>query len=206
MLVMPPLPYLDNALEPHISAEVIKYHYYKHTKKYYDVTSGLIEGTTFEGMDLVDMINKDTMIRMDTKLFNNASQAWNHTFFWEGLTPSTQSGNPSTVLAHAIDEQFGSYDDFMTQLVDKANKTFGSSWVWVVYKGGRLAIKATPNATSPLTEPGCAPIWCMDCWEHAWYLDYKDDKLSYIKACTSVINWEVVNQRFTAAEANMRSK
>lgn len=196
MFEMPELQYAEDALEPHISAEVIKYHYHKHTKKYFDTANELAKGTVFEGKDLQDVINKDTMIRMDTKLFNNVSQAWNHAFYWKCLTPASQSGNPSDKLKTALEEHFGSMEEFTKLFADKATKFFGSGWCWLVLKDGRLTIKTTPNAGSPLTEKGAIPLLTCDVWEHAHYLQYPADRAAYVKAFKNVINWEFVSKNF----------
>lgn len=202
MFEMQPLKYAEDALEPHISAEVIKYHYHKHTAKYFEKANELAKGTLFAGKTIDDIISKDTMIRMDTALFNNLSQAWNHTFYWDCLTPASQSGNPSDRLADAITEQYGSLETFANEFEDKAAKFFGSGWCWLVFKDNRLSIKTTPNATSPLTERGAVPLLVCDVWEHAHYLQYPADRAAYIKAFMHVINWDFVSANFDKALAS----
>lgn len=196
MFEMPELEYAEDALEPHISAEVIKYHYHKHTQKYFDTANELVKGTVFEGRDLQDVINKDTMIRMDTKLFNNVSQAWNHAFYWKCLTPASSSGKPSEALESAINDDFGSFDEFVKKFTDKSNKFFASGWCWLVLKDGRLTIKTTPNATSPLTEKDAIPLLVCDLWEHAHYLQHPADRAAYVKGFMNVINWGFVSKNF----------
>jgi superoxide dismutase, Fe-Mn family len=200
MFEMLKLEYAEDALEPHISAEVIKYHYHKHTQKYFDTANELAKGTVFEGKDLRDVINKDTMIRMETKLFNNVSQAWNHAFYWKCLTPASSSGKPSEALEKAMVEHFGSVEEFSKEFADKATKYFGSGWCWLVWKDGRLVIKTTPNATSPLTEKDAKPLLGCDVWEHAHYLQYPADRAAYVKAFMNVINWDFVNKNFEEAQ------
>jgi superoxide dismutase, Fe-Mn family len=203
MFEMPTLEYAEDALEPHINAEVIKHHYHKHTKKYFDTSNELVKGTVFEGDDLQAVINKDTMIRMDTKLFNNVSQAFNHAFYWKCLTPASSSGNPSDTLKLAIEEHFGSFDEFVKKFTDKATKFFGSGWCWLVLKDGRLTIKTTPNAVSPLTEKGAKPLLTCDLWEHAYLYqpEYFANRAAYVKAWWNVVNWSFVSENFENASS-----
>lgn len=194
-----PLQFADDALEPYISADTIKYHYYKHTKKYFDTSNALVKGTAYENKTLDDIVSKDTLMRMDSTLFNNVCQAWNHTFYWKCLTPASLSGKPSKLLDVAIREHFGSLDEFIKEFTDKAVKAFGSSWTWLLHKDDRLVIKLTPNAGSPLAETGSVPLFVIDGWEHAWYLDYQDEKVKYVKAFWNIINWNFVNEQFNIA-------
>lgn len=196
MFEMEKLKYAEDALEPHISADVIKYHYGKHTQKYFDTANDMAKGTVFEDKSLEDVIAKDTLLKMDSKLFNNVSQAWNHTFYWNCLTPASQSGNPSDKLSDALTEVFGSLDEFKKVFSDKATKFFGSGWCWLVLKDGALTIKTTPNANSPLTEKGAVPLLVCDVWEHAHYLQYPADRAAYVKAFWNVVNWEFVNENY----------
>lgn len=196
MFEMPKLKYAEDALEPHISAEVVKFHYHKHTQKYFDTANELIKGTVFADKSFEEVISKDSLLKMDSKLFNNVSQAWNHAFYWDCLTPASQSGNPSKELSDAFDETFGSFDEFVKVFTDKATKFFGSGWCWLVMKDGNLSIKTTPNANSPLTEKGATPLLTCDVWEHAHYLQYPADRAAYVKAFWNVVNWDFVNENY----------
>lgn len=196
---LPPLKFGESDLEPHISADTIKFHYGKHTKKYFETANTLAKGTVYENKTLDEVISKDTLLRMDTVLFNNVSQAWNHAFYWDCLTPASKSGKPSDKLLAAIDDAFDSYDNFVKLFEDKATKQFGSGWAWLVYKDGTLAIKGTPNAGSPMTDKGSVPLLTCDVWEHSYYLQYPADRMGYVKAWWNVVNWKVVNERFELA-------
>lgn len=199
MFELPPLPYADDALEPHISADTIKYHYYVHTKKYFSTASELAEGTVFEGKSLEHVISRQASIKMETALFNNVSQAWNHAFYWKCMTPAEKSGKPSEELGTLIDDQFGSFREFSATFVDAATKFFGSGWCWLVFKNNRLYVKTTPNANSPLTEHNTHPLLVCDVWEHAYYPQHPADRASYVKSFMEVINWDFVSSNFRKA-------
>lgn len=205
---MPELPYAHDALEPHMSEDVVKYHYDKHTAKYFDTVNKLIKGTIFEKSDnLSDLLTKNALMRGDTSLFNNAAQAWNHVFWWETLSPPADAGRPSEQLIDAIKQTFQSFDVFKAEFNEKANKHFGSGWVWVVYKNDKLYIKTTPNAGTPITEADTTPIMVCDLWEHAYYLQHPADKASYIDAMWNIYNWKVINERYSkAVRANEANK
>jgi Fe-Mn family superoxide dismutase len=196
---LPPLLYKQNALEPHIAADVVKFHYGKHTKKYFEVASELAKGTVFEGKPLNEILTKGSVIKMDTALFNNASQAWNHAFYWQCLVPASESGNPSQSLSTAIDKQFQSFEAFKKEFTDKATKFFGSGWAWVVFKDGHIQIKTTPNAGNPLSETSSVPLLVCDLWEHAYYLQHPADRAAYITAWWNVVNWSFVSENFQEA-------
>jgi superoxide dismutase, Fe-Mn family len=196
---LPPLPYEQDALEPHLSADVVKYHYGKHTKKYFDVANELAKGTVFETQPLDHVISKDSVIRMGTALYNNVSQAWNHAFYWQCLCPESQSGDPSKQLVDAIIAQYQTFDKFKEEFDDKATKFFGSGWAWVMWKDNRIQIKTTPNAGSPLTERDTVPLLTCDLWEHAHYLQYPADRASYIKGFWNIVNWKFVSDNFKEA-------
>lgn len=196
---VPPLKFAEDALEPHISADTVRFHYGKHTKKYFEVANSLAKGTVYEDKTLEQVMTKDSLLRMESVLFNNVCQAWNHAFYWDCLTPPNKSGKPSDKLKSALDEAFGSYDDFVKKFEEKATKHFGSGWAWLVFKDGDLSIKTTPNAGSPLTDKGSIPLLTCDVWEHAYYLDYQNDRAGYVKKFWNVVNWEFVNERFERA-------
>jgi len=198
---MPALPYAKNALEPHLSKEVVEYHYDKHTRKYYDTANELAKDTMYARWDLEDIISKDLIKRVDSKFFNNVTQAFNHTFYWDGMTSSDSVGKPSDELKKAIDEKFGSYDKFVKQFVEKATGLFGSGWCWLVVYTGELQIKTTPNGGCPLTEDGVTLLLACDLWEHAHYLQYPADRAGYIDKWWNVVNWDKVNERYSKVRA-----
>jgi Fe-Mn family superoxide dismutase len=203
MFEMPKLPYAEDALEPYISSETISYHYGKHTKKYFDTTNELIKGTVFEKKvkTLDDLINKEGLLKVDSTLFNNACQAWNHAFYWNCLVPKDQSGKPSGAFQKECDRLFDNTENMQELFNAKATKHFGSGWAWLVVKRGELQIKITPNCATPLTEPDCTPLLVCDIWEHSWYLQYPADKPAYLKAFWNIVNWDLVNERYERATA-----
>ena len=165
---LPPLPYAKNALEPTISAETLEYHYGKHHQAYVTNLNNLIKGTEFENSPLEDII-----VKSSGGIFNNAAQVWNHTFYWNCLTPNG-SGAPSGELAAAIDKAFGSLEDFKKQFSQKAVTTFGSGWAWLVKnQDGSLSIESTSNADTPMTKGQKALLTCV-VWEHAYIVDYRN--------------------------------
>lgn len=197
----PPLKYAEDALAPHISKETVSYHYGKHTKKYFDTVNEMIKGTVYENKaTLSDLITKDTMVAMEAKLFNNACQAWNHQFYWACLTPADKSGEPSDDLMDQIEEDFGTFEEFKKKFGDLGDKQFGSGWAWLIWKDGKLIVKATPNGKNPLTDQGQTPLLTMDVWEHAYYLDYMNERPAYIKAFWNVVNWDYVSAQFAKAK------
>lgn len=196
--ILPPLPYAEDALAPHLTSDVVNLHYGKHTKKYFDVATELAEGTLFEDKPLEEVLTKGSVIKMGTMLFNNLAQAWNHSFYWQCLIPAKQSGKPSDALSTAINAQFESFDQFKEEFTDKATKFFGSGWIWLVYKDNRVQIKTTPNAGNPLSDANSIPLLVCDLWEHAYLYqsDYFADRAKYIKAWWNVVNWEFVSTNF----------
>lgn len=192
--------YATNALEPHLSKHQVSVHYDKHTAKYFDTVNKLIKGTVFEkSTDLVDLINKDTLVKADSVLFNNVCQAWNHVFYFSGLCPAERSGNPSEELMSAIETEFESLDAFKKKFSETATKLFGSGWCWLVYRDKKLVIKTTPNGGNPLTTDRMIPLMCFDVWEHAWYVDYTYDKHEYVEAMWNIINWNEISERYATA-------
>lgn len=187
---LPALPYEKNALEPHISAETLDFHYGKHHKTYVDKLNGLIPGTNFENMDLESIVKES-----DGGIFNNAAQIWNHTFYWNCLSP--KGGNqPTGDLAAAIDKAFGSFDAFKEKFTTTAINTFGSGWAWLVKKpSGELDLVSTSNAATPLTTDN-KPLLTCDVWEHAYYIDYRNARPKYMEAFWNLVNWEFVAQNF----------
>ena len=190
---LPPLPYADTALEPHISAETISFHYGKHHQTYVTNLNKLVAGTEFEQASLEEIIT-----RSEGGIFNNAAQIWNHTFYWNGLTPAASEG-PTGALLDAINAQFNSFDEFKAQFSNSAITNFGAGWTWLVKnKEGSLAIVNTSNAACPLTE-GQTPLLTCDVWEHAYYIDYRNARPKYLEAFWQLVNWEFVATNFTNA-------
>ncbi|GGA94765.1 superoxide dismutase [Fe] [Agarivorans gilvus] len=188
---LPELPYAQDALEPHISAETLSYHYGKHHNTYVVKLNGLIEGTELADKSLEEIIKSST-----GGIFNNAAQVWNHTFYWNCLAPNA-GGQPSGELAAAIDASFGSFDEFKAKFTDSAVNNFGSSWTWLVKNAdGSLAIVNTSNAATPLTDEGVTPLLTCDLWEHAYYIDYRNVRPDYLNAYWSLVNWDFVAKNF----------
>ena len=188
-IMQPALPYAENALEPVISAKTIGFHYGKHHKAYVDNVNKLIAGTGFEGLPLEDIIKKTAGKPEHAGIFNNAAQVWNHTFFWNSLTPKS-GGKPSEVLMKKIEESFGSLDNFLKELTEAAKTQFGSGWAWLVLDGKKLKVMKTPNAETPLTMD-VIPLLTIDVWEHAYYLDYQNKRPDYVTTVLDkIINWE----------------
>ncbi len=183
---LPKLPYAEDALEPHISAETLKFHYGKHHQTYVDKLNAGIKGTEHEDASLEDIIKK-----AKGGLFNAAAQVWNHTFYWNCLSPKG-GGAPKGEAAKAIEEAFGSFDKFKEEFTKCAVSAFGSGWAWLVRKAdGKLAIRSTQDAGCPLTD-GETPILTCDVWEHAYYIDYRNARPKYVEAFWNLANWEFV--------------
>jgi Fe-Mn family superoxide dismutase len=189
---LPPLPYAKDALEPHISAETLEFHYGKHHQTYVTNLNNLIVGTEFENLALEDIVKKSS-----GGIFNNAAQVWNHTFYWHSLSPAG-GGEPTGALAEAINNTFGSFAKFKEELSKTAITTFGSGWAWLVKNAdGGLALVSTSNAATPLTA-GQTPLLTIDVWEHAYYVDYRNLRPKYVEAFWSLVNWEFAAKNFAA--------
>jgi len=186
--VLPSLPFAENALEPVISARTIEFHYGKHHKGYVDNLNKLIEGTAYAGQTLETVIS-ETAGKIDkAALFNNASQAWNHAFFWKSLSPSG-GGEPPDALKKKIEDAFGTLDACKKELATAATTQFGSGWAWLVLDGAILKVVKTGNANSPRSK-GLKPLLTIDVWEHAYYLDYQNRRADYVAAVLDkLINW-----------------
>lgn len=186
----PRLPYAVDALQPYISRNTIDYHYGKHESNYINTLNSLIEGTEFENMSLEDII-----VKSDGKIFNNASQAWNHIFYFFQFSPEGLK-EPTGKLREKIDATFGSFDEFKRQFEEKGATLFGSGWVWLsADKNGDLHITQSPNAGNPMTE-GLRPIMTFDVWEHAYYLDYQNRRADYLKQLWNIVDWDIVSMRY----------
>jgi Fe-Mn family superoxide dismutase len=181
---LPPLPYPRDALQPHISSETLDYHYGKHHQAYVDNLNKQIAGTEFADLPLEEIVRKSS-----GGMFNNAAQVWNHTFYWNCLSPSG-GGEPSGKLADAINKAFGSFEQFKEQFSQTAITTFGSGWGWLVQRpDGNLALVSTSNAATPITGND-TPLLTCDVWEHAYYVDYRNARPKYVEAFWKLVNWE----------------
>jgi len=188
---LPPLPYADDALDPHISARTISFHYGKHHATYVANLNGLIEGTPDADKSLEQIIADAG----PGGLFNNAAQVWNHTFYWNSMTPSG-GGDPSGDLAAAIDKSFGSASAFKEELVTKGKGNFGSGWTWLVKDGDGLAVINTDDADTPIKHSK-TPLLTVDVWEHAYYLDYQNARPAYLETFVDkLLNWEFAASNF----------
>ena len=186
--LQPKLPYANDALAPNISAETIEYHYGKHHKTYVDNINRLIQGTEFANSSLEDIIKK----AQPGGIFNNAAQVWNHTFYWNSLSPKG-GGEPKGAVADAIIKSFGSFKDFQEKFTNAAVTHFGSGWAWLVKNAdGSLAIETTGNAGTPLKDGKKALLTC-DVWEHAYYFDYRNARAKYVEAFWKLVNWDFVS-------------
>jgi Fe-Mn family superoxide dismutase len=185
---LPPLPYAKDALLPHISAETLDYHYGKHHQAYVTNLNNLVKGTEFESLSLEEVVKKSS-----GAIFNNAAQVWNHSFYWNCLSPQG-GGLPTGSLLVAIEKAFGSFDAFKEKFTQTALTTFGSGWAWLVQNSdGSLALVSTSNAATPLTGAQKALLTC-DVWEHAYYIDYRNLRPKYLEAFWSLVNWDFVAQ------------
>ncbi|MFL4555831.1 superoxide dismutase [Fe] [Yersinia kristensenii] len=185
---LPALPYAQNALEPHISAETLEYHYGKHHNTYVVNLNNLIKDTEFAGKSLEEIIKTSS-----GGVFNNAAQVWNHTFYWHCLSPNG-GGEPTGKVADAINQSFGSFAEFKAQFTDAAVKNFGAGWTWLVKKtDGALAIVSTSNAATPLTTAD-KPLLTVDVWEHAYYIDYRNARPKYLENFWALVNWSFVEK------------
>jgi len=181
---LPALPWAREALAPHISAETIDYHYGKHHQAYVTNLNNLIKGTEFENLDLVAIVKKS-----QAGMFNNAAQIWNHTFYWNSLSPKG-GGEPSGKLADAIKKAFGGFAQFKEEFTKTAVGTFGSGWAWLVQRAdGNLGLVSTSNAATPITGSDRPLITC-DVWEHAYYIDYRNARPKYVEAFWNLVNWD----------------
>lgn len=183
---LPDLPYPSDALAPHISKETLDYHHGKHHQAYVTNLNKLVIDTPFEKMSLTDIIKESS-----GTIFNNAAQVWNHTFYWNCLSPNG-GGEPTGALLEALTKQFGSFTNFREQFTQAAATTFGSGWAWLVQNSdGQLSIISTSNAQTPMTQDLTALLTC-DVWEHAYYIDYRNARPDYIQAFWSLVNWSFV--------------
>lgn len=184
---LPELPYSKDALVPHMSVETLEYHYGKHHKTYVDNLNKMVPGTEHEGKSLEDIIKNSS-----GGIFNNAAQVWNHTFFWNCLSPKG-GGEPKGEIAEAITKEFGSFQSFKEKFSEASIKQFGSGWGWLAQDAsGKLQILSTSNAENPMTK-GLKPLLTCDVWEHAYYIDYRNRRPDFLEAFWKLVNWEFVS-------------
>ncbi len=184
---LPPLPFARDALEPHISAETIDYHYGKHHQAYVTNLNNQIKGTELDDADLETIVRK-----AQGGTFNNAAQVWNHNFYWQCLSPNG-GGAPAGKLGEAIDKAFGSFDAFKDEFTKLSLGTFGSGWGWLVQRpDGSLGLVSTSNAGTPITGDD-VPLLTCDVWEHAYYIDYRNARPKYLEHFWNLVNWDFVS-------------
>lgn len=189
---LPELPYPRDALEPQLSKETLDYHYGKHHQSYLEKLNKQTSGSEFEGKSLEDIIRT-----AKGGLFNNAAQVWNHSFYWNCLSPQG-GGAANGPIATALEDAFGSFDEFRDKFTSSAADNFGSGWTWLIKNNdGNLAIVNTSNADTPLSDPAVTPLMTVDVWEHAYYIDYRNGRAKYLKAFWALVNWEFVNQNYS---------
>ena len=185
---LPPLPYAKDALAPHISPETLEFHHGKHHAGYVTKLNAAIKGTPMAEKSLEEIVKTS-----EGGVLNNAAQIWNHSFYWNCLSPKG-GGEPTGAIGEAINSQFGSFDQFKDQFTTAATTLFGSGWAWLVKtQEGNLAIEQSLNADCPLTK-GQTPILTCDVWEHAYYIDYRNARPDYLKAFWNLVNWDFAQQ------------
>ena len=199
---LPKLPWEPNALEPVISSRTVGVHYGKHHKGYLDNLNKLLVGNPLEGRSLEEVVRETAGKADKVGIFNNAAQTWNHTFYWQSLSPKG-GGKPGAELSGMIDSAFGSFEEFRKAFLAAALSQFGSGWAWLVADKAskKLALVKTGNADTPLSNPAVVPLAVLDVWEHAYYLKYQNKRPDYIAAFYNVIDWDEVARRYVAALA-----
>lgn len=207
MLELPPLPYEEDALAPHISAKTLSFHYGKHHKGYVDKTNKAIEGTELDDLALVPLIRKVANDAAQQSLFNNAAQVWNHDFYWRSMTPKG-GGRPRGLIGERIDRDLGGYEKFRPRFKEMALGQFGSGYCWLVLGAdGRLKIQATANAQTPIAGTRDVPLLTTDVWEHSYYLDYQHERAAYIDAfLDNLVNWEFAEANLAAIREHEAAK
>ncbi|MBV9330311.1 MAG: superoxide dismutase [Alphaproteobacteria bacterium] len=187
--VLSPLPYEENALEPAISARTVGFHYHKHHKKYVETLNQLAKDTRFAEMPLEQVVRATVNAKdaQEQKIFNNAGQVWNHDFYWRSLTP--KPCEPTGKLKEAITRDFGGLDALLKKLAEEGAAQFGSGWLWLTSEGGKLKVEKTGNALDPMAR-GINCLLTIDVWEHAYYLDYQNERPKYLEAALrKLLNW-----------------
>lgn len=204
MFTLPSLPYAYDALSPTMSDKTLHHHHDKHHAKYVDTTNTLLKDKAGYATSSLEEVIAQARDAKDVKLFNNAAQAWNHGFFWECMAPGGQA--PQGELAAAIDQTFGGLDGLKTALVTEGVGHFASGWAWLVSDGGQLKVISTHDAETVADRDGVTPILVIDVWEHAYYLDYQQDREGFLKGWfDKIANWSFAGQQFAAAKAGERA-
>jgi Fe-Mn family superoxide dismutase len=193
-IVLPDLPFDKTALEPIISANTLEFHYGKHHQAYVNNANNLLKGHPLESAELETIIKKTAGDAGSTGIFNNVAQVWNHSFYWNCLSPKG-GGKPGGKIAEKIDNDFGDFDTFLSEFKNAAATQFGSGWAWLVLDKGKLKIMKTANANTPIAQ-GLKALLTIDVWEHAYYLDYQNRRPDYITSfMDKLVNWEFVNKQ-----------
>ncbi len=195
---LPALPYARDALAPHISENTLNYHYGKHHQAYVDNLNKLLDGTDDANSALEDVIRSAAGSKPG--VFNNAAQVWNHTFYWHSMKPGG-GGEPTGAAADAIKDAFGDYAGFKKAFAEAGATQFGSGWAWLVAVDGKVEVRKTGNAETPVTDEKATPLLTMDVWEHAYYLDFQNARPKYIETfLDNLVNWDFVNQNLADAK------
>jgi Fe-Mn family superoxide dismutase len=203
----PPLPFAYDALEPHMSAETLRLHHDKHQRAYFDKLCGLVEGTEFADLDLETIIASTAKSRSakERQIFNNAGQVWNHSFFWQSMAPSSAApggGAPPADLQDRFEQDFGGFDEFHKKFAEAAVNLFGSGWVWLADRKGKLEILALPNAGTPIADGASRPLLTLDVWEHAYYVDFRNRRDQFVETFLDhLANWNFAAERMRARSA-----
>ncbi len=196
-ITLPQLPYEHNALEPYISLETINYHYGKHHQNYINNLNKLLENSTMKEKNLEEII-----INSEGPIFNNSAQVWNHTFYWNCLSPNKTK--PGDILVKVIEENFGSIENMIDSLQQSAISLFGSGWAWLVYEEGSLKITQTSNADLPMKHRQFA-LFTIDVWEHAYYIDVRNDRAKYVQnVLNNLINWNFIEENYLKAKKGIK--
>lgn len=203
MFKLPQLPYAKNALSPFLNEEQMTFHYDKHHKAYIDNLNKFAEtDSSLKGKSLEEIV-----LSSSGGIFNNAAQAWNHTFYWFGMATSGHTGKPSEKLMAAITRDFGSMDELKAKFVDGGVKTFGSGWIWLCTDAaGKLSLVSTSNAQVPFTNNGPTPLLVSDVWEHAYYVDYRNLRQKYLETFWGHVNWTFVSENYDSMKVRDLTK
>lgn len=203
MFKLPALPYEKSGLAPLFNEEQMNFHYDKHHKAYIDNLNKFIEtDASLKGKSL-----EEITLTSKGGIFNNAAQAWNHTFFWFGMNPTSKTTKPSAELESAINKEFGSVDELKAKFIDGGVKTFGSGWIWLCTDAqGKLSLVSTSNAEVPFTNNGPVPLLTADVWEHAYYIDYRNLRAKYLEMFWAQINWDFVSENFASKKVKDLTK
>lgn len=196
---LPPLPYPNNALEPHIDAKTMEIHHDKHHQAYVTNVNKALEGTEWDNLPIEELCRKIDQVpeKIRTAVRNNGGGHFNHSMFWTTMGPG-KGGKPTGKLAEAIEKELGGFDKFKTDFAAAATGRFGSGWAWLTVKGNKLVVESTPNQDNPLMSGG-TPILGVDVWEHAYYLHYQNRRPDYVAAFFNVIDWDAVGKLYAAA-------